>query len=614
MRARGRLVAVLLGLAGVAVAVAAYVGTRPLSGVPTDAPGTEREDADRGAPPPPALAARSPARSPRGDDVPAERPAHEGRDAGAGSGVAGRVVDVEGRPVRGARVLSSTGHELATTDDEGKFQVERPEGQGLRIAAPGLPEVPVSFEAVREGMQIALPKTWEISGTVHDARTEAPVVGIAVTARPATSAYAAHAIVATWRPDGRFSLVVPEAGTYALDVGTRYLGTPATPSDEWIPARVEGVAAGTTDVRVALVRGLAIEGKIVDDAGEPVLRSVTVDAVGRTAAGDPDYTVRKISRVGSGNLLVPGLMPGRYDLWIRPDADSLVDVNGAQVSATVIRDVAAGTSGLVVRLARGFVLAGRLDDGAGGRVLGAGTVYAYREGEMGRSHGVVGEVPGDGTFRIAPLDGAYRYDVLATGFSGRRQGTTTGVSPRDGEVVVVLPSAGRIAGRIRTSDGKPVPAGVPVGVFGEVSDPGAPGARGFGYSSADGAFAVEGLAEMPFTVEAGGGRSGYLGTAVSGVKPGTTDLVLEVSVGVDLSGTLVDDRGEPVATTSLQADDGARTAAMRPFAQVGSDGKFLFRGLRAGRVRLSMMADRRWVALGEVDAPGKNLRVTVPAR
>ena len=86
--------------------------------------------------------------------------------------------------------------------------------------------------------------------------------------------------------------------------------------------------------------------------------------------------------------------------------------------------------------------------------------------------------------------------------------------------------------------------------------------------------------------------------------------MLKVSLGVDLSGTLVSEKGDPVATTSLQADDGARRAAMRPYAQVGSDGKFLLRGLKAGPVRLSARVGEAYVLLGEFVAPGADVKVT----
>ena len=120
--------------------------------------------------------------------------------------------------------------------------------------------------------------------------------------------------------------------------------------------------------------------------------------------------------------------------------------------------------------------------------------------------------------------------------------------------------------------------------------------------------------DLSFTVEAGGGRSGYLGTIVRDVKAGAADLVLRVSVGVDLAGMLVDAKGDPVATTSLVADDGARVAAMRPYAQVGPDGAFLLRGLRAGPVRLSLWIGQASVDAGAFAAPATGLRVVVPSR
>jgi hypothetical protein len=163
-------------------------------------------------------------------------------------------------------------------------------------------------------------------------------------------------------------------------------------------------------------------------------------------------------------------------------------------------------------------------------------------------------------------------------------------------------------------DGKPVPAGVPVGLLAEGIDPRSAGARTFAYTQADGTFLADGLPDLAFTAEAGGGRSGYLGTVVTGVKAGTSDLVLRVSVGVELSGTLVDAKGDPVETTSLSADDGARLAAMRPYSQVGADGRFVLRGLRAGPVRLAAMQGTAPVEAGVVEAPATGVRVVVPPR
>lgn len=618
MNRRARFAVALYVFGGTVAGIAAFFATRPAA-VELAEPATERGDSrDRDAPPLAVLEGRArvlPAAVREAEPAGGREGATGG---GAASRISGQVLDPEGKPLRGAQVraVGASGAAVVTAaDEDGRFALDPPPGGAvaLEVSATGYAETSVPPSAFMPGMKVPLPKGWEISGTVRDAATDAPIVAISLTARPATSPEGSHPSVGTWREDGSFVVTVPEAGAYVLDVGNRYRDGAPEPGDDWIATRVDGVEAGTRGLRVALTRGLSIEGRIVDEAGDPVARAVSIDAVGRTASGDADYTARKFVHVWGGDLRVSGLKPGRYDLWVWP---ILVpeDAGESPFSATVVRDVEAGTRSLTVRLSRGVVLTGRLEDGAGEAVLGKGWVYAYRTGEMGRSHPAVGDVPGDGTFRVGPVDRSYRYDLLATGFEGRRQGTVTGVLPGDAGVVVVLAKAGRISGRIETADGKPVPAGVPVGVMGEGADARAAGFRVFGYSTAQGTFAVDGLADFTFSVEAGGGRSGFLGVLVAGVKPGTTDLVLKVSVGVDLSGVLLDDKGDPVATTSLQADDGARMAAMRPYAQVGSDGAFVLRGLRAGRVRLSLRRGGSYVAAGEVDAPATGIKVVVPAR
>lgn len=544
----------------------------------------------------------------------------EGR-AAAGVGartrrVAGRVLDADGQPVPGALVREVVRPEgSALTDEAGRFALEvgvDPDA-GLVVTAEGYADVFVRADAAGGALGIALARGAAITGTVRDAESGEPLVGVPVRATPSTSPEAVEARVAEWREDGTFRVTVPKAGTYVLDVGARNVGADVTARDEWVPTRVEGVVAGKEAVEVRLARGRAIDGTLIDDVGEAVTRRVKVDAVRRTAAGDPDFTMRKIVFAEAGAFRVPGLSPGGYDLWVIPDA-AAGDVEGARLSSTVVRAVEAGTRGLVVRLSRGFTLSGRLDDGAGTPVTGPGKVVAYRAGDPERNHPVVGEVPGDGTFLLGPLDDGYRYDVHATGFAGRRPGLVAGVNPRDVGVVVALPAARGIGGRVLGEDGKPVPAGVPVGLMGEGIDVRSSGARTFAYTKEDGTFLADGLPELEFTVEAGGGRSGYLGTVLRGVKAGTTDLALRVTLGVELSGVLVDAKGDPVETTSLSADDGARLAAMRPYAQVGADGKFVLRGLRAGRVRLAFVSGPSTVDAGIVEAPASALRIVVPGR
>src|SRR5262245_17193808 len=383
--------------------------------------------------------------------VPAARPEGERRR------IEGVVLDAERRPIAGARVRAVGASEPApeaTADADGRFVPDLASAAAfaLTVTAPGLVEARVPAEAVMSGMRVALSAGWTISGAVEDAETGEAVDGLAVSVSPAASPDSPLPSSESTRWDGTFVLSLPADGEYVLHVGAAW-AAPRLGAD-YVPTEVVGVPAGTACLRIRVVRGLAIEGRVLDDRGDPVTFRVSVDAIGRTPAGDPDYTRRRHVRLEDGNLRVSGLAAGRYDLWFwfRPDARPL-GAGRLPASATVVRDVAAGTSGLVVRLRAGLALTGRVVDDAGDPVLGVGNLLAYRAGETGRGSPVFGEVPGDGTFSFPALEEGQNYDLRAYGFRSRGAGTALRVRPGDVGISIVLRRAGRITGRIVAEDG-----------------------------------------------------------------------------------------------------------------------------------------------------------------
>jgi len=533
--------------------------------------------------------------------------------------VEGRVLDEAGRPIEGARV-SAVGAPAppptTVTDADGRFALELPPPGTfpLRVEVPGGETLASVTLGASADVVASRTPTFPIAGRVVDAATGAGVVGVPVVARPDASPDASlngDGPTATTGEDGAFVVGVRTAGRYGLHVGARSLGD-AADADAYVPTHVDGVAAGTRDVVVRLTAGLAIEGRVLDDAGDLVARALRVDVVGRTARGDPDWSRRRAVRLRDGAMRVPGLAPGRYDVSVRPEPGP-DDARGAPLSSGVRRDVEAGATGVEIRLTRGLAVVGRLVDDHGDAVTGAGSVMALPEGTRDRNLAVVADVPGDGTFRVGPLDDAARFDLVATGFAGRREALRTGVSPRDADVTLVLALGGRISGKVVTKDGTPAPVGVPVGVLARGTDPRAEGTRLFVSTLPDGSFVADGLGPFAFDVEAGGGRSGFLGVLREGVKVDTADVVLEVTEGVEVTGTLVDDAGAPSAATSLQADDGVRRAAMRPYVQVGPDGGFRFRGLKAGPVRFTVRVGEAWVDVGTATAPATGVKLTRPS-
>jgi hypothetical protein len=520
--------------------------------------------------------------------------------------VAGVVTNAAGVPVADAHV-SAVGLALhATTDANGQFELELP--------PPGVFElIATTADTKGRALVVSLTRGGRIEGLVVDAVTSAPLLGIWVEARPSTSPSGGRAsATALTDPTGAFSLVVPYEGEHDLLASTRGVIRPGQ-GEGHRDARVARARTGDRRERVEIRMepALWIEGRVLDERGDPVREEVWVNATGRAPDGTLDYTRLHHGRVVQGVFRLGGLAPGRYEVIVRP---AQVSEGSLGTFAPVkLPSVEAGTRDLEVRVSHGHWLEGRLLGPDGQTLAGhGGWVQASRPGEAEWRSEVRSAVLKDGTFRLGPLAALDRVDLHVRDVRGHRPHTEREVDPRVRGLEIRLTQGGTIAGRVLTKDGRPAPAGVPIGLLAVGIDVSTPGARPFVMTKSGGAFEATGLLEARYELEAGGGTSGYIGTMATDVALGTTDLVLRVEEGVDLVGRLVDKEGRPASAQSLQADDGKHILAMRPYAQVGQDGLFRLRGLARGPVRLGFTRAGTWVALGEFTAPATDVKIVVP--
>jgi hypothetical protein len=181
---------------------------------------------------------------------------------------------------------------------------------------------------------------------------------------------------------------------------------------------------------------------------------------------------------------------------------------------------------------------------------------------------------------------------------------------------VRLVAAGTIAGRVLAPDGTPVGAGVQVVAWTTTLRPGTPGAYVYAYTGAGGEFLLDGLTADRYSIAAGGGGSRHAaGDARQGVARGESGVEVTVAEAAPLSGRLVDPRGNPVQAQTLQTSgvSGIPNPANVSSTRVDDrEGRFLVPGVRRGRVALYLYRDGKSVALGEFDAPAKDLKVLVP--
>ncbi len=223
-------------------------------------------------------------------------------------------------PVAGAtiRVLGADAGERTmapiegtfTTDAEGRATVGAWGGATIEATHPehGFGRARIGWRASEQPIRVGLADrpedataTESIAGVVVDARG-APLEGVVVQAfyrgrgpRPPGQASSG--------PDGRFAIE-------GLDSGPHYLAAthPSRPT-----ARLPNVMTGRADVRIEMAAGLAITGRVIDEAGAPVPAFTVIARVARGAL--VRHNVNSASSYDPGGRFeIGGLTEGTYEV------------------------------------------------------------------------------------------------------------------------------------------------------------------------------------------------------------------------------------------------------------------------------------------------------------
>jgi Carboxypeptidase regulatory-like domain len=502
-------------------------------------------------------------------------------------------------------------------DADGWFMLENLPAGTYRVIvrAPGFLNVSRRVPSGAGALMAELEPAHAISGTLVETGSGDPVAGASIDARPVNAPAGTTNHVGYTGPDGRFTIKGLPAGDYTLhNNGTLY----ETSDTAWAPSMAGPFPAGRTGIRMEATRGLVISGEIRDASGAVLKQPVDVEALGITERGDEDYSRRRrVRSTKDGRFRITGLAPGRYDLGFQPRPQSENSAAGyAPLSAMTRRGVLAGTEDLVIVMGQGMPIVGRVVDTDGKAAGAGGYLYVHPMKTISGSQASMPVlVRADGTFKTPPLDVGTLYRILASGFDGFTQCTVESVRPGEAEVVVTLTRAGRITGRVVDEAGKPARWGTPVYAYSRDVKPGSvPGTIGVAYTTAGGAFIVDGLHVHPFILRAGGAQSAYLSKkGADGLEPGATDVVLVVEAGVRLSGRLVDHLGNAVKTRYLAASQPGPERGLPASTSIGAaDGSFILGGLRPGKVSLHAIVGGKTIALGEFTAPGEGIVITLP--
>lgn len=533
--------------------------------------------------------------------------------------VAGKVVDLEGRPVAGAEVRAEEaatvgpmgvrrfelGRQppLALSDEQGAFRLQLQPGRSYTLRATHArfapARVPLAGQlaplATRTGVRIVLGNGAAAFGKVVD-RDSRPVAGaeVQLTAAAAETpglprsplpGMSAESYAAAADAQGRFVFDHLPAGRFDL----------RAKADGYAPLTVRGLtlaeAREPQDLgAVVLSPGAVLEGTVVDAKGRP-LAGTTVSAERSQATGG--MIVRRIGNQrreasdnetradAEGRFALRGLAPGEA-------VDVTARLRGF-VTATQSRVEVPREQPLRLVLQLAAQVSGRVVDEVGDPVVGADVSVKETGGGILAMFGQQATTDAEGRFTAEDLAPGKR--MVTAEAAGFLESEPRFVELANGKTVdgleLVLKRGSTIEGTVLLPGGVPA-AGAQVAIKedGGANSPGVIvrrfGGTGNATADGDGRYRLEGVAEGPRSIAAQ--LAGYRQAVRDlDVQRGVNRLDLQLGEGYAISGRVLDTAGKPVADATVLIS----TNNYFPEGQETSraDGSFRFAGLEGGATR-----------------------------
>ncbi|MCG8461968.1 MAG: carboxypeptidase-like regulatory domain-containing protein [Holophagales bacterium] len=509
-----------------------------------------------------------------------------------GAGVAGQVLDPTGQPITGASLLvAGRGHgrrgkneaslrrvpPRASTDSGGRFELgdlAPGESFDLFFHRPGFTAVWLEgVEVPADGLMVILEPTGRLRGRVVDGSGE-PIDGATVesiwlatlsgTAHRQPTGEAVHSSALTDLA-GRFELEHLRSGMVRIHVSADGF-VPSKPLEVEVPERGE-----VRELQLALERGGLLEGRILDNAGEPVEQAHVSDGL-VAALSDSE-----------GAFRVAGLPVGMAEIVIsHPRYDDLL----RKV------EIEPGRNLLDATFEAGYRVDGRVVDEDGVPVPDAQVrLDLDRPGSPRQLESLAGLDGGFALTRVA--NGRYRVQAERAGFAPSRLEETVRV---DGEDVagleLVLERGIAIRGEILGLNAEELPRV-------RVEARSGPRLARSTWVNPEGRFSLEDLGAGGWIVSASldGGRRQVEERVYLESGSGVVHLDLELGDGFEISGE-VRYRGEVLAGARLSLTHLQQSADRS--AITDPHGTFRLADLPAGRYRLGLTHARDHLVHSEI--------------
>lgn len=450
-------------------------------------------------------------------------------------------------------------------------------------------------------------------------------------------------------PDGTYRIegLVPGAVKSVMVAAAGYVSlTQYAPAAKWSGTEVKDGVEATIDL--VLFRGGSVKGRVFDktekDSSSPVANAEVFllgapsgtggQAVPRVATVDKDGAFR-FDEVPLGKYVLYARSPTHY---VATGLDGGPSLPGGRMIRTGGEANAPATSILVLSkdgetfeknifMLKGLPVSGIVKGPDGVAVEGAKvtsgsndpfTNMSWQYGLQPQGAMVLATSGPDGRFQVPGLPPGDKVTLTAKKPPLAGKPSTPFKVSADAptaEVTLELEKGGSIAGRVVDAEGKGV-VGVNVQCWNQNGAGNADSTTG-----AEGAFKLEGLGAGTYQLwcwsQTGGNAQKMLDPELkAGEDREGVELKLTAAAKTSkLSGTLVDEEGNPVPDRQLQAQ-GANGS--NGWAQTDSDGSFTFYGLQAGKVTISSMTQTAEgystsepLSTTTYDAPGEGIKVVV---
>jgi uncharacterized GH25 family protein len=471
----------------------------------------------------------------------------------------GQVVDGDGAGVGGATVwLSSVPPRSATTEGDGTFALDKVVGREYSLSATAGDRVggPVSYRLtansdpvvirVSAGAKVIVEVTGDDGQPISNANVK--LEDFAATTKPTGA-------------DGTVTLAPVHPGWVGVEVSAPGYGVSTGFGQV-------GSAGATATIRVKLHKGVAVSGRVIDEAGKPIAKAhVTVGEAWWMPASAGEATTDD-----KGEFTFAALAAGTHVLHAE-------DGEHAPTRSMPVTVGDRPVSGITITMKDGGSVSGRVVDAQGKGVPYATIRVAAKAEEQMMTPGRQAVSEKDGSFEVRGLARA-KLQVRASSddASSKVQDLDLAATAHAKDVRLVLDETGTIAGVVVDGDGKPVPE-IQVTAMADYFAAERPSLAGITSATTDGAgaFTLRGLPDGSYRLHAVRGGASMRGWESPGIaaKVGDKTVKITLPAAATLVGKIQLENGQAPKLANVQL-------GYHPATPAGNDGSFKIEDLEPG--------------------------------